>query len=218
MFESETPGNTKPEPKATMACGDEQPPTGVGSKSGATQVVTDAETNGGKASEASEEDDEAVIIEQTAKNGNLPDSSKAQEVQPKLENKADEIDAGESTNLEGTEVDAKNTPQENEIPESTVSEESNLKGASTQTNGDQSSTPAFQEEDILHSISGLKQLENKIVDVDGRFNSKDLGTINSWKQFRGIRKNQDLGTLFEMREDFYVYKHPQIVKEPKKKR
>ena len=218
MFESETPGNTKPEPKATMACGDEQPPTSVDSKSGAAQVVTDAETNGGKASEASEKHDEAMIVEQTAKNGNLPDGIKAQEVRSNLENKEDEIDAGESKNLKGTEIDAKNTPQENEIPDSTVSEESNLKGASTQTNGDQSSTPAFQEEDILHRISGLKQLESKIIDIDGRFNSKDLGTINTWKAFRGLRKNQDLGTLFEIREDFYVYKHPQIVKEPKKKR
>lgn len=219
MFESKISGDTEPEAKAAMTGGDEQPPTGVDSKLGATQVVADTEANGDESSEASQEGDGALIMKETAENGNLRDNNKTQEAELTLKDKTDEIDAVKATTPEDTEVNANNKPQGNKIHESTTSGEAYPSGASAQTNGGQSSTPpALQEEDVLHSISRLTHLENKIVDVDGRFNSKDIPTQNTWKAFRGIRKMQDLGTLFEMREDFYVYKHPQIVKEAKKKR
>lgn len=218
MFDSGTPGSTNPESRATMAYGGGQPSRGVDSKPGAAQVVADAKTNGDEASEPSDKCDEALVIEQTTKNGVLGDSNKAQEVNFALEDKTDENDAAGGINPEDTEVEANNSPQENEIHGSTASKEGNLKEASAQTNGGQSLTPALQEEDILYSISSLQHLENKVIEIDGRFDSKVVRSTNSWKSFRGIRNNQDLGTLFEMREEFYVYKHPQIVKEAKKKR
>ena len=73
-------------------------------------------------------------------------------------------------------------------------------------------------EDVIYfDIRTLKELDDRIVDVDGRKCSKDHRTPNSWKMMRGKRNNQDLGSLFEMREEFFVWQHPKIVKMPKKK-
>ncbi len=69
---------------------------------------------------------------------------------------------------------------------------------------------------ILHEISTLGQLEVKILEIDGRLNLNEVRpSINPWKALRGKRNNQDLGTLFEMREEFYVWKHPHIPKPPR---
>ena len=188
-------------------------------KPGEAQVVADTEANAVKASDARETGDDLLGAEEKAENGNLLDSNNAQEVGLTLENKTHKDDAAEDTNPDGTEVEADDKPHEHGIHELTASEEKVPNGRSSQTNNDQSSTSTspLQEEDVLHTVSNLKHLENKIVDIDGHFSSKDIGSVNAWKSFRGIRNNQDMGTLFEMRDDFYVYKHPQIVKEAKKK-
>ena len=69
---------------------------------------------------------------------------------------------------------------------------------------------------VLHEISTLSQLEVKILEIDGRLNLNEVRpSINPWKALRGKRDNQDLGTLFEMREEFYVWKHPHIPKTPR---
>lgn len=69
---------------------------------------------------------------------------------------------------------------------------------------------------VLHEISTLGQLEVKILEIDGRLNLNEVRpSINPWKALRGKRNNQDLGTLFEMREEFYVWKHPHIPKPPR---
>ena len=69
---------------------------------------------------------------------------------------------------------------------------------------------------IIHEISTLAQLEVKILEIDGRLNLNEVRpSINPWKALRGKRNNQDLGTLFEMREEFYVWKNPHIPKPPR---
>lgn len=69
---------------------------------------------------------------------------------------------------------------------------------------------------VIHEISTLSQLEVKILEIDGRLNLNEVRpSINPWKALRGKRNNQDLGTLFEMREEFYVWKHPHIPKPPR---
>ena len=69
---------------------------------------------------------------------------------------------------------------------------------------------------ILHEVSTLSQLEVRILEIDGRLNLNEVRpSINPWKALRGKRNNQDLGTLFEMREEFYVWKHPHIPKPPR---
>ena len=69
---------------------------------------------------------------------------------------------------------------------------------------------------VIYEISTLSQLEVKILEIDGRLNLNEVRpSINPWKALRGKRNNQDLGTLFEMREEFYVWKHPHIPKPPR---
>lgn len=71
-------------------------------------------------------------------------------------------------------------------------------------------------EDVIYfEIRALNQLDDRIVDIDGRKRSKDHRSPNSWKIMRGKRNNQDLGSLFEMREEFFVRQDPTIVKMPK---
>lgn len=72
----------------------------------------------------------------------------------------------------------------------------------------------FESEDsvIHHEIKTLQQLEKRVLEIDGRLNPKEIPSVNAWRFTRCKRNNQDLGTLFEMREDFYVYKYPQIIK------
>ena len=215
MFEPEASGDTELEAKVTMVDGDQLPPAGEDSMPGAAQGVNGTETNGGEESKASENGVGASVVKETVENGDIPDI-KAQRAEFTSENKTDEDDVAEATISEGTAVNIK--PEQNGIHEATTPEGNLANGLAAQTNGGQSSKASAQEEDVFHSISVLTQLENKIVDVDGHFNSKDIPTQNAWRSFRGLRNNQDLGTLFEMREEFYVYKHPQIVKEAKRKR
>lgn len=75
---------------------------------------------------------------------------------------------------------------------------------------------ALKDDVILASIISLTELEKRFIDIDGRLSStqKETRPPNSWKAMRGKRNNQDLGTLFEMREDYFVWKHPKIVKTP----
>ncbi|KAL6719713.1 hypothetical protein ACLMJK_001634 [Lecanora helva] len=78
----------------------------------------------------------------------------------------------------------------------------------------------FPENDaIMLEITSLKQLHDKIVELDGRLdpkNQKEAPAISPWKIMRAKRNNQDLGSLFEMREDFYVYKLPGILNSSKR--
>ncbi|KAF6241319.1 hypothetical protein HO173_000029 [Letharia columbiana] len=218
MFESGPSGDTTLEAKATTAGDDEQSPVDVKNSLNDAEAGVDNDINARKGLQASENGNGVLTTSEMAENGNLPDMEpKEDEALP--DSKADEHGTGGPTRSEGTAISANTKPQEDEIHEATASEGDKEDGATVQTNGDdQLSAVASQDEDVLHSISYLTQLENKIVDIDGHFNSKDIATQNSWKNFRGIRNHQDLGTLFEMREDFYVYKHPQIVKKAKRKR
>ena len=80
-----------------------------------------------------------------------------------------------------------------------------------------SNTPPVipHDDTILLEIKSLKQLNDKIIELDGRLdpkNQKEAPAVSPWKLIRAKRNNQDLGTLFEMREEFYVYKLPQINK------
>ena len=79
-------------------------------------------------------------------------------------------------------------------------------------------TPERKSDVILHEITSLQQLNDKVVEIDGRLDLKDVPAGNAWKFCRCKRNNQDLGTLFEMREHFFVYKLPQIVKDSRGKR
>lgn len=62
------------------------------------------------------------------------------------------------------------------------------------------------EDMATYAVSNVRMLEDKIVETDGRVTN--LHHHNAWKYFRCQRDNQDLGSLFEIREEHYVWKHP----------
>ncbi|KAL9116795.1 MAG: hypothetical protein Q9187_006677 [Circinaria calcarea] len=57
-------------------------------------------------------------------------------------------------------------------------------------------------EPITITITTPSALESKILEVDGRIQSS--GKSNAWKVIRCKRDNQDMGSLWEMREEYYV--------------
>ena len=221
MFESGTQKNAKAEAEAAPAGRDDEPQTNVDEKPDTVPLNADAEVDGGEASEASGNPNGGLISVEKPKDGSLPDGIKPQDAESAMNGGEAEDGPVDATKSTSTAMEANTNPLDQETHKSMAVEDVEPNEASAKANGDQSSTTVSnkeEEEDIIHSISNLTQLEHKIVDIDGRFNSKDISIQNTWKNFRGIRNHQDLGSLFEMREDFYVYKHPRIVKEPKRKR
>ena len=71
---------------------------------------------------------------------------------------------------------------------------------------------------ILHQVKTIKSFVDKIIEIDGRMNPKDAPILSNWRFIRLQRSNQDLGSLFDVREEFYVWKSPTIVKTPKRGR
>ena len=67
-----------------------------------------------------------------------------------------------------------------------------------------SDIPPDVDDVILVTITTLQALENKIVATDGRLGKTVDG--NAFKHIRVKRDNQDIGSLFEIREDWYTYK------------
>ena len=55
---------------------------------------------------------------------------------------------------------------------------------------------------ILMNIHGATNLGNKMIEVDGRITQIPNG--NAWKEFRCYRNNQDMGSLWEVRQAWYV--------------
>ena len=51
-------------------------------------------------------------------------------------------------------------------------------------------------------IDRPQELERKIIELDGR-HPEGLKSTNAWKYFRCHRDNQDIGSLFEIREEYY---------------
>jgi hypothetical protein len=55
---------------------------------------------------------------------------------------------------------------------------------------------------ILGGVTGPGMLANKILKVDGRITHPPHG--NSWKEFRCYRRNQDMGSLWELRQAWFM--------------
>ncbi|GAT29652.1 hypothetical protein RIB2604_03001850 [Aspergillus luchuensis] len=51
------------------------------------------------------------------------------------------------------------------------------------------------------SVTGLTSLASKIIEVDGRIT--DIPNGNAWKEFRAYRNNQDMGSLWEVRQAWF---------------
>lgn len=58
---------------------------------------------------------------------------------------------------------------------------------------------------ILYTTTGLHDLEKKILQIDGRAKPGSR-TDSTWRRIRCRRDNQDVGSLFEMRDEYYANK------------
>lgn len=129
----------------------------------------------------------------------------------KIDNEADENgkDAGKGT--EG-EVDVGRVALEvvaQEMPgtgESGTADDGKDAGESTVVDTKGEITSGLVEDAVHHTIYNVHMLEDKILELDGRI--RDPPHFNSWKFFRCQRDNQDMGSLFEIREQYYVWKRP----------
>jgi hypothetical protein len=54
----------------------------------------------------------------------------------------------------------------------------------------------------IHNIAGPNALMKKILEIDGRITNPPNG--NAWKEFRCYRNNQDMGSLWDVRQAWYV--------------
>ncbi|KAI4107859.1 MAG: hypothetical protein LQ339_002469 [Xanthoria mediterranea] len=57
---------------------------------------------------------------------------------------------------------------------------------------------------IHFTISTLGPLEKKIIEIDGRL-PLTMRTASAWRDIRCRRNEQDMGSLFEMRDEYYAY-------------
>ncbi|KAL1863731.1 hypothetical protein Plec18167_000827 [Paecilomyces lecythidis] len=67
------------------------------------------------------------------------------------------------------------------------------------------SEPGPIENIILPNVAGPQTLANKILEMDGRITNPP--NSNAWKQFRCYRNNQDMGSLWEVRQTWYLKTH-----------
>ncbi|KAL8709022.1 MAG: hypothetical protein Q9225_007518 [Loekoesia sp. 1 TL-2023] len=137
-------------------------------------------------------------------------------MQQKLPGESDE------NSLNGLEQDTK--PESGSVPEistpkpdqevSNVSSElsslapsPSLGGKTTATISDKLDhlSAATEYDVILYEITGLYALERKILEIDGRAKPGSR-TGSTWRDIRCRRDEQDMGSLFEMRDEYYAYK------------
>ncbi|KAI4279483.1 MAG: hypothetical protein L6R38_005030 [Xanthoria sp. 2 TBL-2021] len=66
-------------------------------------------------------------------------------------------------------------------------------------------TPTTIDHGVVHfTISTLWSLEKKIIEIDSRLPSSTR-TASAWRDIRCRRNEQDMGSLFEMRDEYYAY-------------
>lgn len=75
------------------------------------------------------------------------------------------------------------------------------------TRPDEAPAASVPDEIILPNIRTPNMLVTKILQIDGR--PKDgQRTANPWKEIRCYRKNQDMGSLWDVRQAWYFKQHP----------
>lgn len=93
-------------------------------------------------------------------------------------------------------------------PEQEIKNESKAKEGNTTTRNfkPKSSPPATQDDLIIvPNITNPTPLEARILAIHGQF--KGIRSVNSWKAIRCIRNNQDMGSLWEVRQGWYLKHH-----------
>jgi hypothetical protein len=88
------------------------------------------------------------------------------------------------------------TAMETDLPETALSPKAGTEPAQCSAIN---STPLEIE---IHNIAGPNALMKKILETDGRVKNPPNG--NAWKEIRCYRNNQDMGSLWEVRQAWYV--------------
>ena len=112
-----------------------------------------------------------------------------------VENDATQVKSSDPSHVESQTTTSR--PCDTEVP--------SIASPSPAPSSQLSAIPSDVDDVILASITTLQALEDKIVTIDGRLGKKVDG--NAFKCIRVKRNNQDLGSLFEIREEWYVYKN-----------
>lgn len=145
--------------------------------------------------------------------GNDAEHNGAEDITAKVDN-AEDIDVKNSNaqdnNVESDDTQAKSSdPSHVEgkrtTPRPCDAEAPSMVEPSPAPSSQLSAIPSDVDDVVLASITTLQALEEKIVTIDGRLGKKVDG--NAFKSIRVKRNNQDLGSLFEIREEWYVYKN-----------
>ncbi|PLB41125.1 uncharacterized protein BDW47DRAFT_75528 [Aspergillus candidus] len=87
---------------------------------------------------------------------------------------------------------------EQQEPETTDEKASSQPSSKTRPEG----PPKGTDEIIVTDIQGLTALGAKIIELDGRI--KEVPNGNAWKEFRSYRNNQDMGSLWEVRQAWFL--------------
>jgi hypothetical protein len=101
----------------------------------------------------------------------------------------------EFSNPEGGDPNSKPSPATTTAALTTVSSPPDAKFEEDQTTN-------APRDIVLRNIAGPGALANKILEVDGRIKNRPHG--NAWKEFRCYRNNQDMGSLWEVRQAWFV--------------
>lgn len=88
------------------------------------------------------------------------------------------------------------TAMETDLPETALSP----KPDESETSPCSSTTAPLEIE--IHNVAGPNALMKKILETDGRVKNPPNG--NAWKEIRCYRNNQDMGSLWEVRQAWYV--------------
>lgn len=144
---------------------------------------TTIEVNGSAEAEATEAPEE--VVEESA---NITENGAGPEPIPESASEQEQKDADSSQQSA--------TSMETDLPEPALSpklEESETAPCSATT------APLEIE---IHNIAGPNALMKKILETDGRVKNPPNG--NAWKEIRCYRNNQDMGSLWEVRQAWYV--------------
>ncbi|PYH48184.1 uncharacterized protein BP01DRAFT_354026 [Aspergillus saccharolyticus JOP 1030-1] len=111
---------------------------------------------------------------------------------PGIKSKCSESQTSTAIGHPHSETEENQTSTEKPLPEAN----SNQSYSTTASSADD------VKEIVLPNIQGLNALASKIIEIDGRV--KKVPNGNSWKEFRAYRHNQDMGSLWEIRQSWFM--------------
>lgn len=68
---------------------------------------------------------------------------------------------------------------------------------------DENATATLPDEIVVPNIASPRMLVTKILQIDGR-PKEGARTANAWKEIRCYRRNQDMGSLWDVRQAWYI--------------